>query len=209
MSHRPGLKTAPDAGVEGNARLTATTGVLLIGLLLVEGVTVLQVRQMITLHIFLGIVLLGPALLKTASTVYRFARYYAGGTAYVHRGPPSPIQRLLGPFVIVLTLVVIGTGIGLLAVRPGQGGLLLTAHKASFVLWFGVMTIHVLGHVREAATTSWREWRPRAGDRASTRRAVRAGAVIIALVAGVGLAAALMPSASAWTSDRAVLQEDR
>lgn len=197
-----------DSGTEGNARLTATTGVLLVGLLLVEGVTILRVRDLITLHIFLGIVLLGPTLLKTASAMYRFARYYTGNAAYVERGAPAPILRMLGPFVIVLSLVVIGTGIALLATKPGQAGLLLTAHKASFILWFGAMAIHVLGHAREAAVTSWRELRPHRGDRASKQRAVRAGLVVVALLAGVGLAAALMPSATPWTAHRTVLEHD-
>jgi hypothetical protein len=60
-----------DPGVEGNTRLTSVTGVLLIGLLAVEGLTILSINGLITLHIFIGIVLLGPILLKTASTVYR------------------------------------------------------------------------------------------------------------------------------------------
>lgn len=55
--------------MEGNARLTASNGMLLIALLAVEGVTILGVRQIITLHIYLGFLLLGPVLLKTATTV--------------------------------------------------------------------------------------------------------------------------------------------
>lgn len=200
-----------DSGTEGNARLTATTGVLLVGLLLVEGVTILRVRDLITLHIFLGIVLLGPVLLKTASTGYRFARYYTGDAPYVRRGaPPAPL-RLLGPFVVLLSLAVIGTGLGLLAYQPGQGdGLLLKAHKATFILWFGAMAVHVLGHAREAAVTSWREMRPLPGDRASRRRTVRVALIALSLIVGVGAAAATMPAARSWTGNRAVLQhEDR
>ena len=52
------------SGVEGNSRLTSATGIVLLALLAVEGVTILSVRQMITLHIFVGVLLLGPVLLQ-------------------------------------------------------------------------------------------------------------------------------------------------
>ncbi len=52
------------SGVGGNSRLTSATGIVLLALLAVEGVTILSVRQMITLHIYVGILLLGPVLLS-------------------------------------------------------------------------------------------------------------------------------------------------
>ncbi|MGI8677442.1 MAG: hypothetical protein ACR2LX_01890 [Jatrophihabitans sp.] len=192
--------TGQDAGVEGNARLTASNGLLLIALLAVEGVTILDVRQMITLHMYLGILLLGPVLLKTASTVYRFARYYRGAGPYRRKGPPHPVLRLLGPAVILTTLAVLGTGIGLIATGPRHREPLLTLHQASFIAWVALMAIHILGHLREASLDTWRDLRSVPGDAASTRRAVRAGTLIAALLIGVGAATALMPSASAWTS---------
>ena len=36
--------------------------------------------------------------------------------------------------------------------------LLLTVHTASFVLWFGAMTIHVLGHLGEVFRLAPRDW---------------------------------------------------
>ena len=88
-ANRPGPASRPrDSGVEGNSRLTSTNGMLLLALLAVEGFTVLSVRQMITLHVFLGTLLIGPVLLKIGSTAYRFARYYTGAPAYVDKGPP-------------------------------------------------------------------------------------------------------------------------
>ena len=49
-----------DAGVEGNSRLTSVVGVVSLGMLAVEGYTILDVQGMITLHIFLGIMLVDP-----------------------------------------------------------------------------------------------------------------------------------------------------
>jgi hypothetical protein len=128
---------------EGNERLTAMTGAVLLLLFAVEGVTILSLRQLLTLHFFVGMLLLGPVALKVASTTYRFARYYAGAAPYVRRGPPAPLLRLLGPLVIATSLAVLGTGVALAVAGPHQGQWLFL-HKASFVLWFGVLTIHVL-----------------------------------------------------------------
>lgn len=197
------------AGVEGNSRLTAATGTLLIGLLAVEGVTILSVRQMITLHMYLGILLVGPVLLKTASTLYRFARYYRGAPAYRRKGPPHPILRLIGPLVILTTLAVLGTGIGLIFTGPDHREPLLTLHQGSFIAWIALMSIHVLGHLREAATASWRELRPARADPAAKHRAIRAGVLVMALIAGVGLATALMPSVTSWTHTRVDFEHDR
>jgi hypothetical protein len=203
-TYQPGNRVSAtartDPGVEGNSRLTSVTGLLLIGLLAVEGLTILSIRGLITWHIFIGIVLIGPVLLKTATTVYRFTRYYTGRPAYVQKGPPHIILRVVGPLVVLTSLIVLGTGLGLLGVHRGQGGLLLLAHKASFILWAGFMTIHVLGHVREAAVASWQEVHPQPGDPAARRRLVRAAAVAASLAIGIGAAAAITPSATAWTS---------
>jgi hypothetical protein len=186
-------------GVEGNARLTGLNGMLLVILLAVEGATILRIRQLITVHVYVGVLLVGPLLLKCGSTAYRFLRYYAGARAYRQKGPPQLMLRALGPFVILTTFAVVGTGIGLLALRPGHTGLLLTAHKASFVLWFGVMTIHVLGHIRGAALESWRDLRGSPTDPAVRQRWIRIAVIALALVAGVAAATAIMPEAAPWT----------
>jgi hypothetical protein len=202
LGTRTGSEASETAGVEGNARLTAVNGIILIVLLFVEGITILQIRGLITLHVFLGLMLVGPVTLKCGSTIYRFARYYGHRPAYVHRGPPAFPLRVLGPLVIVSTVAVIGTGIGLLAYRPGNAGRLLTAHKASFIVWVALMTIHVLAHLREAAVTSGRELRPPPDEPARRSRASRTLALVGALVIGVGIAAAVTPTASAWVGYR-------
>lgn len=185
-----------DGGVEGNSRLTSTLGLILIVMLAIEGYTVLDVRRMITLHIFLGVMLAGPALLKIASTMYRFIRYYGHADGYVRKGPPPILLRILGPLVTISSVAVIGTGIALLYFHADRDTL-LTLHQASFIVWFIVMTVHVLGHLREAAMSSWREVR-----RSSPRRRWRIAALVLALMVGVGGATALMPSASYWLHQR-------
>jgi hypothetical protein len=130
-------------GVAGNERLTAMTGAVLLVLFAAEGVTIVSVHRLLTAHFFLGMVLVGPVALKIASTGYRFVRYYSGAGPYVRKGPPAPILRLLGPLVMATSLAVLGTGVMLALAGPGSTQWIFL-HKASFVLWFGVMTIHVL-----------------------------------------------------------------
>jgi hypothetical protein len=132
-------------GAEGNERLTGLTGMVLLVLFAAEGLTILAVRQMLTLHFFIGMLLVGPVLLKLCSTIYRFTRYYAGDADYRRQGPPALPLRVLGPLVILTSLAVIGSGVMLALAGPGSS-IWLLAHKAAFVLWFGAMTIHVLAY---------------------------------------------------------------
>jgi hypothetical protein len=74
-------------GAEGNERLTALTGMVLLVLLAAEGVTILSVRRLLTLHLFLGMLLIGPVVLKACSTIYRFLRYYSGPPSTGARAP--------------------------------------------------------------------------------------------------------------------------
>ena len=56
-------------GGMGNARLTSTIASILLVLLAFEGITVLHVGSLLTLHVFLGLVLIPPIALKIASTI--------------------------------------------------------------------------------------------------------------------------------------------
>ena len=196
-SERLVVDQGTDAGVEGNGRLTAATGTLLALLLLVEGFTVLDVRGYITLHAALGLILIGPVMLKCASTAYRFFRYYTGRAAYVRKGPPHLVMRVLGPVVILSTLALLGTGVALLAVH-GRSDTWLTLHQGSFIVWLAVMTVHFLWHLLEAIRGTARELRPAGQDPAGRGHALRLVVVAASILVGVGLAAAFTPSASSW-----------
>lgn len=131
------------------------TGAVLLVLFAAEGITILSVHQLLTLHFFVGMLLAGPVLLKIGSTGYRFARYYTGAVPYVRKGPPAPLLRLLGPVVVLTSGGVIGSGVALAFAGPGNGPWLI-AHKALFVLWVGAMTIHVLAYAPRLARLAWR-----------------------------------------------------
>ena len=192
------------AGAEGNAKLTAMTGaVLLIGFA-VEGITILNLHQLLAFHFVVGFLLIGPVLLKMSSTMYRFARYYSGSAPYVRKGPPSPVLRLLGPFVILTSVAVIGTGVALGLSGPADRGGWLFLHKASFVLWFGVMTIHVLNYApRLPGMLAARPGRVRDGRHGSGGPDLFAGparwlALAASLAVGIGIAAVGMHLSGKW-----------
>ena len=143
---RPPVSRDSTGGAEGNERLTAATGALLLLLFAAEGFTILSIHQLITVHFFLGMLLIGPVALKIGTVAYRFMRYYTGAPEYRRKGPPAPLLRLLGPFVLITSVGVLGTGVAL-AFAGSAAGPWLFLHKAFFVLWFGVMTIHVLAYI--------------------------------------------------------------
>src|ERR1700685_2891935 len=113
-SSHPALKDLSAGGTAGNERLTAVTGAVLIVLLAVIGVTIISLSQLLWVHLFVGVLLIGPLMLKLASTGYRFVRYYTRDAAYRHVGPPALPLRLIAPIVVLSTVVVFASGVALL-----------------------------------------------------------------------------------------------
>jgi len=186
-------------GAEGNERLTALTGMVLLVLFAAEGVTILSIRRLLTLHFFIGMLLIGPVVLKACSTGYRFVRYYTGAAEYRRKGPPAPLLRLLGPLVLLTSASVIGTGVMLALIGPG--GMWLFLHKASFVLWFGAMTVHVLAYVWRLPRLAGADLAGRAGRRASEVLAGRAARWLLltaSVLTGLLLAVLTVHSVGAW-----------
>ena len=124
------------------------TGAVLLVLFVAECLTIFSLQRLLTLHVFLGMLLLGPVCLKVGSTLWRFTRYYTGAAAYVRRGPPAPLQRVTGPFVILLTLAVLGSGIMLIVEGPDPNNWTwLQLHRLSFLAWAAVMLIHLASYL--------------------------------------------------------------
>jgi hypothetical protein len=187
-------------GTLGNERLTAATGILLVVLLAVIGVTLLRLRSLISVHLFIGLVLIPPVALKMASTGYRFTRYYTADRVYRERGAPPLVLRLIAPIVIASSIAVLATGVALLFVGPDSAGILRALHKASFIVWVAFTSLHVLGHLPDLQKT----FLTRRGDRFEYNHlaAGRTGRIISiagALIAGVVMAIVLIPHYGAWS----------
>ena len=164
-------------------------------LLAAEGVTILRLGRLLTLHFFIGMLLVGPVALKAGSTIYRFARYYAGSAPYRRKGPPAPLLRLLGPVVMITSLTVLGTGVMLAIMGPSGAGTWLFLHRASFILWFGAMTVHVLAYLPRLPGLVAAESR---GAAVLGGRGVRLSLLLASLVAGLVIAMLTVHLAGPW-----------
>jgi hypothetical protein len=185
-------------GVKGNARLTGAVAAALLILLLAEGATIPFIGSLLGPHVFIGMLLIPPVLLKLGSTGYRFTRYYAGSAAYVSKGPPSLALRLLAPGVVMTTLVLFGTGVALLLAGPPNSTLVF-AHKLSFIAWFALMTIHVLGHMLEVPALALADWRRDRPDRPVLAGATaRTMSLAASILAGCVLALLTLHLAGPW-----------
>ena len=141
------LKTLFRGRSEGNEQLTAIVATLLVPLLAIEGATLLNLRSLLTVHAFVGMLLIPVVALKLASTGWRMVRYYLHAEEYVQRGPPHAVLRMLvAPVIVASTVVLFGTGVALLAVDQTQGPI-VGLHKASFVVWLGATSLHVLTRI--------------------------------------------------------------
>jgi hypothetical protein len=183
-------------GARGNQLLTSVTAVVLIVLLAAEGITVLNLRGLVDEHMFIGLVLIPPVLLKLSSTGYRMVRYYAGTHAYVAEGPPRLLLRVLAPALVIATLTVLTSGVLMLA-GGHRGRSLLQIHQVSAIVWVGVFAVHFLAHgprvVRSLTTALHATARtaiPGAGARGLLVAAATGG--------GVALAVALLPVITSW-----------
>lgn len=207
QAHRADPLRGRTGGPAGNARLTSWTGLVLLVVLAVEGFTLLSLGQLLGVHILIGALLVPVVLLKSASTGWRIARYYTGDADYVAAGPPPLVLRLLGPLVVLASLAVLGTGLALIAMGsdsfrtlvalPGLGVSMVTLHQLSFVGWFAVMTLHVLGRtipaLREVTSR-------RAKGNGTPGGSARGGLLAASLAAGVVVGILVLGASSWWTA---------
>ena len=204
-SPRPGQAPAPrhgtlaPGGTAGNERLTALTGSVLLIPLAVIGVTLLRLRPLLSVHFFVGMLLIGPVALKLASTGYRFVRYYTRNPVYRRKGPPPLPLRAIAPIVVASTVIVLASGVALLFAGPSSRDALLPIHKISFIVWAAFTGLHLLGHlpVIPGALRGELARSARLGEDVPGRNG-RILSLVGALVAGTVLAVLVLPEFGAW-----------
>jgi hypothetical protein len=191
-------------GTTGNERLTTVVGATLIVLLAVLGLTILRIGQLLSVHLFVGMLLIPPVLLKLSSTGYRFVLYYTGNSRYREKGPPELALRVIAPMVVLSTLVVFVSGVVLLFAGPSAHATWFPIHKDSFFVWVAFMAVHVIGHLpsmpdvlrADYSRLADYDYEEMGGD--VTGRAGRVLALGGALVAGVVLAILAIPEFGPW-----------
>jgi hypothetical protein len=197
-------------GTAGNERLTTVVGATLIVLLAAIGLTIIRIHGLLSEHLFIGMLLVPPVLLKMSSTGYRFVRYYTADPRYRRKGPPELALRVIAPMVVLSSVVVIGSGVALLFAGPSSRGTLFPIHKDSFFVWGAFMALHVLGHLPGMPAVLRADYGRTAGLSSDvTGRAGRMLALAGALVAGVVLAILVIPEFGPWLHDSGIFHHHR
>src|SRR5438128_4039668 len=192
-----GQNSDDQSAVVGNERLTALAGAVLLVLILVELVSAAYLRTLLSVHVLVGVFLVGPLVVKLGSTFSRFLRYYTGSPAFVRRGPPHLALRVLAPLLIATTLVVIGSGIGLVVTGPRSAGPLLPLHGFSVLVWFPLIAIHVFAYLWRVPRLVANDWSKQAAEQAPGR-GPRLGVNLGALMLGAIAAVLLLSGATPW-----------
>jgi hypothetical protein len=209
--HRPDPVLGRTSGPAGNAQLTAWIGLLLLALAVVELVTLIDVRGLLSWHVVVGVLLGAVAALKIASAGWRFVRYYGRNRPYRQAGPPPLLLRILGPLVILGTVTVLGTGLWLIAVGPDGGRRTLVTllgqridfvslHQASFVVFAVAAGLHLLARFVPAVVLATE--RGHRGDARLRGRGPRIAVLVVALVAGALAAGLILPAGAPWQDER-------
>jgi hypothetical protein len=189
-------RTRRFGGIDGNETLTNAAAVVLTLLLIAEGLTILRIGGLKREHMFIGMALIPPVLLKLGSTGYRFARYYLGTRSYRDKGPPQILLRLLAPLLVLTTVLVFVTGVGLLIVGH-KSSFWFTVHKTSFIVWAVVFGVHFLWHLPHMLVSLRDDW-TREGRERIPGAGIRALLVVAAIGGGVALAIVVLPQITGW-----------
>lgn len=208
----PGAGDEP-SGFVGNERLTALTGVVVLVLSVAEVATVPTLGSLMAAHFFVGVLLAGPVVAKTASTGWRFIRYYTRDPAYRRKGPPRPLLRVIAPLLVASTVTLIGSGIALAITGPAPE-ILIRVHIVSFLVWLATLAVHVVAYVRRVPRLIAEDWRRRplrqkqgnAPAPGTSGRRMRLAVNVAVLVPAAVAAVLLLPTAEAWAGwpDQAV-----
>jgi hypothetical protein len=183
-------------GPEGNEILTSATAVVLVGLLGAEGITIVNMGGLRSTHMFIGLLLIPPVLLKLSSTGYRMLSYYAGSRAYRKKGPPPLPLRLMAPVLVASTIAVLASGVLLLAAGH-KSNAVLTVHKVSFIVFGVVLAVHFLAYVPTVVRSVVIEGAA-AGRHAVPGAGVRAMLVAATVGGGAAVALVLLPTIHAY-----------
>ena len=181
-----------------NERLTAVAGLVLFVLILVELLVTANLHHLLSVHIFVGVVLSGPLVVKMLSTGYRFVRYYTGSPVFVEKGPPHWLLRLAAPFLVFLTLLVFISGFALAFLGPNHMGIFFEVHAASVALWIPLTAVHVYAHFRKVPRLVVHDLTKQPGFHVSGRNG-RIALNVLSLIVGLVAAIVMIPVSSPWS----------
>lgn len=178
---------------EGNEALTSWTGLLLLPLLGLVGLTGVAFGSLWRTHFVVGILLVPVLGMKLATTTYRAVRYYTGSKKYRAAGPPELPARLMAPILIAVTVIAMWSGI-VMWLNNTQDRPWSTIHTDAVVIMGGLVGVHVLMYIPKALRSVLRDLSH--GRQGGRRTALRVSTVTAVLVVGIVVGFATQPSAA-------------
>jgi hypothetical protein len=183
---------------EGNERLIAAAGLMLLVLSVIElGTLLLGLQHFLSLHVFVGLVLLPPIALKIAGTGWRFARYYTRNQAYRMKGAPELVMRMLAPLLVLMTIVLFGSGVAMGLTHGRALEIARRLHGPAAFVWTVIVAVHVLVYLRRAIRSTAADIVP-ATRRETEGANARACILAAVIVGGFVLGAATLPAQRHW-----------
>ena len=183
---------------DGNERLTAALGLVLLVLAIVEVATVVfGLHSHLSLHVFVGLVLIPPVLLKLASIGWRFFRYYSGSPPYVEKGAPQLPMRLLAPLLITATVILFASGVAMGLLHGQSLVIARRLHGPASVIWMILVGVHVLVYLKRSLVGTREDVEPESRASVPGARA-RTYLLSFAVVAGIVVGAATLPAQHRW-----------
>jgi hypothetical protein len=187
---------------DGNERLTAAVGMLLLLPVIVEVATVLLgVHTFMSWHVFVGLALIPVVVLKLATTGWRFVRYYTRSGPYLAAGPPQTAMRLLAPLFVVATVVLFGSGVAMGFVHGHSLQIARRLHGPASVIWLVLLGVHVLVYFGRAVRSTAEDVLP-AERKPVPGQSARLYVLATAVVCGLVLGAAFIPAQHRWVDIR-------
>lgn len=176
--------------IERNKRMTAIAGTILFVLILSELVITANLDRLRSEHIFVGVLLAGPLVIKMCSTGYRFFRYYTKSPEFVRSGAPNTLLRVLAPFLVVITILVFISGFGLAFGGHANERLFHKIHTVSVTVWLPLLAVHIYAYIRKAFGLIKYDWTNKSKYRVPGREG-RVGINVAALILS-GIAAIIL-----------------
>jgi hypothetical protein len=145
-------------GPLANFQLTATLGLTMLALILVQIWTTTDLHRLMDWHVVVGTIITVPLLAKTIATGYKMASYYLHRNHYAQEGPPLTLFRVLSPLLLLVFWIIIASGVLMLLDGENRhvfGIALHTWHTTGWVLLLVLLVVHLAGRLGPALRGAW------------------------------------------------------
>lgn len=147
----PAVLTSP---VLGSLEATAAVALVLLLALAVQALTVVELGHLLALHVAVGAGIGALALAKVVSVARRALAWHRGEAWARARPAPTLVARALGAALVAATAAVLATGATILLVGHTEVLAAREAHIVAFVVWAGLVALHLLRNGLRALVAS-------------------------------------------------------